>query len=39
MIARGVENENSHVVTHVLRGGFDSDPALRKEFFDEVYRI
>ena len=34
MTARGVESENSHAITHVLRGDFDTDPSLRKQFFD-----
>lgn len=37
MIARGIESENSHAITNVLRGKFDTDPALRKEFFDSLY--
>lgn len=37
MIARGIESENSHAITNVLRGNFDTDPALRKEFFDSLY--
>lgn len=38
MKARGIENENSHAITNVLRGTFDSDVATRKEFFDAVNR-
>lgn len=34
MTARGIESENSHAITHVLRGDFDTDVSLRKEFFD-----
>jgi GTP cyclohydrolase I len=37
MIARGIESDNSHAITHVLRGEFDGNEALRKEFFDAVY--
>jgi GTP cyclohydrolase I len=36
MTARGVECENSHAVTHVLRGDFEGNPALRQEFFDSL---
>lgn len=38
MIARGIESDNSHAITNVLRGEFDTNEALRKEFFDAVYR-
>lgn len=34
MIARGIESDNSYAVTNVLRGQFERDSALRKEFFD-----
>jgi GTP cyclohydrolase IA len=36
MIARGIESENSHATTHVLRGRFETDKMLRKEFFDSL---
>ncbi|MBA2728178.1 MAG: GTP cyclohydrolase I FolE [Parachlamydiaceae bacterium] len=38
VIARGVENENSRAITNVLRGGFDSDVDLRREFFEAINR-
>lgn len=38
MIARGVESDDSHAITNVLRGEFDRDNTLRKEFFDALDR-
>lgn len=38
IISRGIENENSHAITNVLRGEFDTNEALRKEFFDALNR-
>lgn len=38
VMARGVENENSRAITNVLRGGFDSDVDLRREFFEAINR-
>lgn len=38
MTARGIESENSHAITHALRGDFDSCHTLRKEFFDASER-
>lgn len=38
VIARGVENENSHTTTNVLRGAFLSDPQTRREFFEALNR-
>lgn len=38
IIARGIENENSHAITNVLRGDFDTNEAMRKEFFDALNR-
>lgn len=38
VIARGVEDEHSHTITNVLRGAFNSDPNLRREFFEGVNR-
>ncbi len=38
VMARGVENENSRAITNVLRGGFDSDVNLRREFFEAINR-
>jgi|694.fasta_scaffold45115_2 GTP cyclohydrolase I len=36
--ARGIETEESHVITHVLRGKFEKDPNIRREFFDLIQR-
>lgn len=36
--ARGVEDTESHTVTNILRGRFDKDVPLRKEFFEGVNR-
>lgn len=36
--ARGVENESSHAITNVLRGEFETDELMRKEFFDALNR-
>ncbi|MGE4573529.1 GTP cyclohydrolase I FolE [Parachlamydia sp.] len=38
VIARGIEDENSHTITNVLRGAFDTHEALRNEFFEGVNR-
>lgn len=38
VIARGIEDENSHTITNVLRGGFDTNEILRREFFEGVNR-
>jgi GTP cyclohydrolase I len=38
MTARGIESDNSHAITNVLRGDFDLDASLRKEFFDALER-
>jgi GTP cyclohydrolase I len=38
VIARGVENEESHTITNVLRGQFDTDGDLRREFFEAINR-
>jgi len=38
MIARGVESDNSYAITNVLRGEFDTEEALRNEFFDAIKR-
>lgn len=38
MIARGVEDENSHTITNVLCGQFKTDPSLRHEFFESINR-
>lgn len=38
VIARGIEDENSHTITNVLRGEFNTNPNLRSEFFEGVNR-
>lgn len=38
ILARGIEDEESHAITNVLRGRFDADPALRQEFFEAINR-
>ncbi|MBA2369683.1 MAG: GTP cyclohydrolase I FolE [Candidatus Protochlamydia sp.] len=36
--ARGVQDESSHTITNVLRGEFNSNVNLRKEFFEGINR-
>lgn len=38
ILARGIEDTESHTITNVLRGDFESDPATRREFFEAVNR-
>lgn len=38
VIARGIEDENGHTVTNVLRGQFETNDAVRREFFEGVNR-
>lgn len=38
VIARGIENEHSNTVTNVLRGNFQTDESLRREFFESIKR-
>jgi GTP cyclohydrolase I len=38
VIARGIEDENGHTITNVLRGKFDTSEELRKEFFAGISR-
>jgi GTP cyclohydrolase IA len=38
ILARGIEDEESHAITNVLRGKFESDIELRKEFFEAINR-
>lgn len=35
---RGVQDECSHMITNVLRGQFNSDPNIRREFFEGINR-
>lgn len=36
MIARGIEDSSASMETHVLKGRFESDPAIRAEFFSRI---
>lgn len=38
VMARGIEDENSDTLTNVLRGRFNSDDCLRREFFEGINR-
>ena len=38
VIARGVEDENNHMITNVLRGKFDTEKELKREFFEGINR-
>jgi len=38
VMARGIEQENSHATTNVLRGKFQPDTHWRREFFEAVNR-
>jgi GTP cyclohydrolase IA len=38
VIARGIQDENSHMITNVLRGEFQENEKLRKEFFEGINR-
>jgi GTP cyclohydrolase I len=38
VMARGIQDENSQMITNVLRGKFDSDEKLRREFFEGINR-
>lgn len=38
MIARGIEDNSSHTTTNVLRGNFDTDSELRRQFFEAINR-
>lgn len=38
MTARGIESEGSHAITNMLKGEFDTNISLRKEFFDALDR-
>lgn len=36
VIARGIENEHSHTVTNILRGNFQNNEVVRREFFESI---
>ncbi len=38
VMARGIQDKNSQMTTHVLQGKFNSDGQLRKEFFETINR-
>lgn len=38
VIARGIEDPHSHTVTNVLRGQFETNDAIRREFFEGIHR-
>lgn len=38
VMARGIQDEHAHTITNVLRGQFNTNPDLRKEFFEGVNR-
>lgn len=38
VIARGIEDEQSHTITNVLRGQFNTNENLRREFFEGINR-
>lgn len=38
ILARGIEDDETHAITNVLRGKFDSDASLREEFFESINR-
>jgi GTP cyclohydrolase IA len=38
VMARGIQDENSHAITTILRGQFGQDDHLRREFFENINR-
>jgi GTP cyclohydrolase IA len=38
VLARGIQDEHSHTITNVLRGQFNANPDLRREFFEGINR-
>lgn len=38
VIARGIQDESSHTITNVLRGEFNTNESLRREFFEGINR-
>ncbi|MBA3722600.1 MAG: GTP cyclohydrolase I FolE [Parachlamydiaceae bacterium] len=38
VIARGIEDENGHTITNVIRGQFHTNESLKKEFFEGINR-
>ncbi|MEI6791429.1 MAG: GTP cyclohydrolase I, partial [Myxococcaceae bacterium] len=38
VVARGVEDENSHAITNILRGEFKTNEKFRNEFFEGINR-
>jgi GTP cyclohydrolase IA len=38
ILARGIEDNQSHAITNVLRGDFEKNESLRREFFESINR-
>ncbi len=38
VLARGIEDDDSHAITNVLRGKFDTQVEMRQEFFEAINR-
>lgn len=38
ILARGIEDDESHTVTHVFRGKFDKEDTVKQEFFESMRR-
>jgi GTP cyclohydrolase I len=39
VMARGIEDSESHATTNVLRGAFESDESIRQQFFEAINRV
>lgn len=38
VMARGIQDENSHMITNVLRGQFNANESIKREFFEAINR-
>lgn len=38
VMARGIENDDSHTTTNVLRGDFETKPSTQNQFFESIQR-
>lgn len=38
VMARGIEDDDSHTTTNVLRGDFETNPAAQQQFFESINR-
>ncbi len=38
VMARGIQDENSHMITNVLRGEFNANESIKREFFEAINR-